>query len=351
MQPYYIVNVREVNRKGVNYMNVNIYYGGRGLIEDPTIYVINKLTEVLKEIRVNVTRYNLYEEKNAIAVLPKTLKEADGIILATTVEWLGIGGYMQQFLDACWLYADKEHISKLYMMPVVMANSYGEREAELFLIKAWETLGGVASNGLRAYVEDHVDFETNAAYGQIIEKQAELFYKVINQKTKMLPASNSIFRNNLLKLGSNDLTPQENEQLSVYVSDDTYVKKQKEDIEELAQIFKGMLDSQDNETSQEFLNNLKENFHPLNDFKASYNITINDTMKTLVIEVNGANLNCYYGEKDDADVTARTSFEVMNKIVGGRMTVQRAFMSGELTAKGNFKTLRTFDQIFQFNVL
>lgn len=81
-------------------MNVNIYYGGRGLIEDPTIYVINKLTEVLNEIRVNVVRYNLYEEKNAIAVLPKTLKEADGVILATTVEWMGIGGYMQQFLDA-----------------------------------------------------------------------------------------------------------------------------------------------------------------------------------------------------------------------------------------------------------
>ena len=28
-------------------MNVNIYYGGRGLIEDPTIYVMNKVTEVL----------------------------------------------------------------------------------------------------------------------------------------------------------------------------------------------------------------------------------------------------------------------------------------------------------------
>lgn len=125
-------------------MNVNIYYGGRGLIEDPTIYVINKLTEVLQEIRVNVVRYNLYEEKNAIAVLPKTLKEADGVILATTVEWLGIGGFMQQFLDACWLYADKEHLSRVYMMPIVMASSYGEREAELHLVKSWEMLGGIS---------------------------------------------------------------------------------------------------------------------------------------------------------------------------------------------------------------
>lgn len=332
-------------------MNVNIYYGGRGLIEDPTIYVINKLTEVLQEIRVNVVRYNLYEEKNAIAVLPKTLKEADGVILATTVEWLGIGGYMQQFLDACWLYADKEHIGKLYMLPVVMANSCGEREAELYLAKAWEMLGGSSCNGLRAYVEDHVDFETNSVYGQIIEKQAELFYKTINQKTKMLPASNLVIRNNILQAYSNDLTPQESEQLSMYVSDDTYVKKQKEDIEELAQIFKGMLGSKNTETSQEFLNHIKENFHPLNDFKASYAITISDTMKTFVVEVNGSVLNCYYGDKADADVTARTSYDIFNKIVSGRMTVQRAFMSGDLTAKGNFKILRTFDQIFQFNIL
>ena len=94
-------------------MNINIYYGGRGIIDDPTIYVINKMQEVLEELRVNVTRYNLYENRTGISTLPQTLKEADGIILATTVEWYGIGGYMQQFLDACWLFGDKEKIAKI----------------------------------------------------------------------------------------------------------------------------------------------------------------------------------------------------------------------------------------------
>ena len=37
-------------------MNINIYYGGRGLIDDPTLYVINKMQEVLEEIQVHVTR-------------------------------------------------------------------------------------------------------------------------------------------------------------------------------------------------------------------------------------------------------------------------------------------------------
>lgn len=55
--------------------------------------------------------------------------------------------------------------------------------------------------------------------------------------------------------------------------------------------------------------------------------------------------------KNDADVIAKTTYDVMNKLTNGRMTFQRAFMSGELTAKGNFKILRTFDQVFRFKTL
>ena len=35
-------------------MKVNIYYGGRGLLDDPTLYVLNKMEEVLRELRVMV---------------------------------------------------------------------------------------------------------------------------------------------------------------------------------------------------------------------------------------------------------------------------------------------------------
>jgi len=332
-------------------MKINIYYGGRGLIEDPTLYVIGKLTEVLEELRVEVTRYNLCEEKNSIALLPKTLKEADGVVLAVTVEWMGIGGYMQQFLDSCWLYGDKEKLEKLYMLPVVTASTYGEREAMLYLVQAWEILGGIPFSGLSAYVEDNVEFEMNTDYAKVIEKKAEEFYRVINQKRIMLPASNKMLRQNLLKNNSIVLTPQESEQLSMYVSDDEYVRKQKQDIEELTQLYKNMLNGADADTGQEFIRNLRENFRPIDDFKASYNIMLSDVNRNLVIEVNGKNLNCYYGDKPDADVIAKTTREIMNKLVLGRVTFQGAFMSGELTAKGNFKILRTFDQIFQFNIL
>lgn len=330
-------------------MKINIYYGGRGLIEDPTICVMNKMTEVLEELRVEVTRYNLYEQKNSISMLPNTLKEADGIILAVNVEWMGIGGYMQQFLDACWLYGDKKKIQKLSMFPIITANTYGEREAELHLKKSWEVLGGTSLDGIVAYVENSIEFEVSTSYAAVFERKAESLYRFINQKSVTFPSSSYAVVRNTLTSTPIELTPQESEQLSMYVSDDTYVKKQKEDIEELAQMFRGMLESSSSESNQEFIKNFKDKFKPQEEnFTASFAITMTDTDKTLLLKVSGSQLTCSYSEQSDADVIAKTTKELMNRLVNGRTTFQGAFMSGELTAKGDFKILRKFDQVFPF---
>lgn len=329
-------------------MKVNIYYGGRGLLDDPTLYVIGKMEEVLKELRVSVERYNIYEHKNSISTLPQTLKDADGIILATTVEWLGIGGYMQQFLDSCWLYGDKEKIKTTYMQPIVMSTTYGEREGELTLSNAWEILGGLPCSGMCGYVDDLVSFEMNHDYSLIIEKKAENLYRTISQKQKSLPTSNQAVTRTILRTQQMDLTPQESEQLSQYVADDSYVKKQKEDIEELASMFKDKLSVQQNDTQTEYITELESHFVPQGDFTANYLFMIEEKKKPLVVEVAGEELNCYYGQQENVDVYAKLTGEVMNNILAGRMTFQRAFMTGEMTAKGNFKTLCTLDQIFIF---
>lgn len=329
-------------------MKVNIYYGGRGLLDDPTLYVIGKMEEVLKELRVSVERYNIYEHKNSISTLPQTLKDADGIILATTVEWLGIGGYMQQFLDSCWLYGDKEKIKTTYMQPIVMSTTYGEREGELTLSNAWEILGGLPCSGMCGYVDDLVSFEMNHDYSLIIEKKAENLYRTISQKQKSLPTSNQAVTRTILRTQQMDLTPQESEQLSQYVADDSYVKKQKEDIEELASMFKDKLSVQQNDTQTEYITELESHFVPQGDFTANYLFMIEEKKKPLVVKVAGEELNCYYGQQENVDVYAKLTGEVMNNILAGRMTFQRAFMTGEMTAKGNFKTLRTLDQIFIF---
>lgn len=328
-------------------MNINIYYGGRGLIEDPTIYVCDKIAEVLTELRVQVKRYNLFEEKNSISMLPKTLKEADGIILASSLEWFGIGGYMLQFLDACWLYGDKSKIAGLFMMPVVTSTAFGEDESYLSLIRAWKILGGNTCQGISAYVEDHTEFELNGQYARRIERIAEDLYRAVNQNLTVFPSSEFTIRSNTA-IGSNlPLTPQESEQLSVYVSNDNYVKKQKEDIEELSQMFREMLGN-DVTDQNDLIKQFRNHFKPQEGFKATYSIEMSDLSRTIIIEAKDTELKCYYGELKETDVASRTTGEVLNDIIAGKTTFQKAFMSGALAAKGNFKTLRMFDTIFQF---
>lgn len=329
-------------------MKINIYYGGRGLLDDPTLYVLGKMEDVLKELRVTVERYNIFEHKNEISTLPHTFKDADGIILATTVEWLGIGGYMQQFLDACWLYGDKEKISSLYMQPIVMATTYGEREGVVALENAWVILGGQPCSGLCGYVEDLVSFEMSQEYTLIIEKKAEDLYRAISQKLKVLPSSNQAIKQTVLRTPSMDLTPQESEQLSKYVSDDSYVRKQKEDIEELATMFKDMLGKGADADDKMYIHEFETHFTPEDGFRASYLFMIGGIDMPLYVDVRGDEMICRYGNEDNIDVYAKLNSEVMDSIVNGRMTFQRAFMTGVMTAKGNFKTLRMLDTVFHF---
>lgn len=328
-------------------MNINIYYGGRGIIEDPTLYVLKKIENVLTELRVNVTRYNLYEEKNNITTLPQTLKNADGVVLACSVEWMGIGGYMQQFLDSCWLYGDKEKISSIFMTPVIISTTYGEKEAFQHLVKSWELLGGMTSTGITAYVEDAIDFEHNKSYADFIEKRSENIYRTISQKIKPLPSSSLAIKQKLIK-DSMNLTPQESEQLSKYVSDDIYVKQQKEDIEQLASFFKDKLIDEGTDIEQEFIKPFNSLFTPQENFKASYLFIIEDKNKSLYINVENDNLYCKYEKHTNSDVIAKLSHNTLTEIVQGRLSFQKAFMTGEMTAKGNFKTLRMLDQLFPF---
>lgn len=330
-------------------MKVNIYYGGRGLIDDPTLFVISKMQEVLEELHVDVKRYNLYEMKNTITTLPQTLKEADGIILASTVEWYGIGGFMTQFLDSCFLYGDKDRISKIYMCPVVMSTTYGEREGKLTLSTAWEILGGLPCSGICGYIADTLALEMNQGYSKLIEKKAENLYRTISQKLTSFPASNQAVKQMVSQTKNVDLTPQETEQLSQYAADDDYVQKQKEDIQELASYFKDMLVTKEIEDhSDALIKEFQDHFKPIPSLKASYKITITERKKPLVIQISHTELKCFYGVLERADVEMDLSQAALNDIIFGRMTFQRAFMAGNIKMKGDFKILRDLDLVFTF---
>lgn len=330
-------------------MKINIYYGGRGLIDDPTLIVINKMQAVLEELHVTVERFNLHECKNTITTLPQTLKSCDGVILATTVEWYGIGGYMQQFLDACWLYADKEKLSKIYMCPIVMATTYGEREGKLNLSTAWEILGGLPCSGICGYIEDSEILTTNENYTHLIEKKAENMYRTINQKVPSLPASNQAVKQKVYMTRNIDLTPQESEQLSMYASDDAYVQQQKEDISELASMFRDMMGVGPENDKTEYIEDFEKVFTPEAGLEVTYILRIEGKKTPLCIHVEGSDLKISYKEVEKPDVELTLTGDLLKKIIKGDVTFQRAFMSGEIKMKGDFTAVRSLDSIFVFS--
>lgn len=329
-------------------MRINIYYGGRGVLDDPTLYVLKKMEHVFTELRVEVHRYNIYEYKNEISTLPQTMKGADGIVLATTVEWLGIGGFMNQFLDACWLYGNQDMFRRIYMQPVVMSTTYGEREGLLTLENAWEILGGLPCTGLCGYVTDLQAFEDNKEYAHIIERHAEALYRAVSQKAQMLPSSNQAVKNTVLHSNELQLSPEESEQLSQFVSDDNYVRQQKEDIEELSSMYRDILGGEEESADTEYISLFKSHYKPQNGFSASYLFSIEGHKKPLYIHVTPEEITCEYRTEDEVNVYARLSPRVLDDIVAGRESFQRAFGVGDMTAKGNLRILNMLDVIFPF---
>ena len=44
-------------------MQINIYYGGRGLIDDPTLFTLKRMMEVFDELNVRVEKYDLLSRR------------------------------------------------------------------------------------------------------------------------------------------------------------------------------------------------------------------------------------------------------------------------------------------------
>ena len=113
-------------------------------------------------------------------------------------------------------------------------------------------------------------------------------------------------------------------------------------------MFKELLDDEDKGGIDRYVGLFEKNFVPQRDFRASYMISINDKNKSIVLDISNGNLSCKMGQKEDAEVICRLDNANLEKIVQGRQTFQGAFMSGNMTARGNFKNVRMLDQCFKF---
>ena len=84
------------------------------------------------------------------------------------------------------------------------------------------------------------------------------------------------------------LTPQESEQLSEFVSDESYVRQQKEDIQELSQMFKAMLGDDAGQKEEEpYIQEFKEAFQPIPNVALSFQWELTLSLIHIWLCVNG----------------------------------------------------------------
>ena len=98
----------------------------------------------------------------------------------------------------------------------------------------------------------------------------------------------------------------------------------------------------------EYINAFQSHFVPQDDFSAKYLFEIEGQKKPLLVAVDKKEIQCQYQEAEDVDIFAKLSASVMTEITSGRMTFQRAFGTGEMTARGTLRNLRMLDNLFPF---
>lgn len=89
------------------------------------------------------------------------------------------------------------------------------------------------------------------------------------------PASYQAVKKVVFSTQNIDLTPQESEQLSQYASDDSYVQRQKADIQELTSMFKDLMGGS-REEEEEFVKRFEKSFKPQAGLKSDYKIFIGE---------------------------------------------------------------------------
>jgi putative sterol carrier protein/NAD(P)H-dependent FMN reductase len=187
--------------------------------------VIKIIYNTLHELEVEVECINLkgsipfYEgvKVKQVTELILRLQQAEGIILATSVNMFAPTALMTAFLEHCGNRDYQAILNGKNYMTVTVANTLGEREASEYLYKAISVLGGFELGRLAIGARQGLAIGKDPALQEIIEKNVEDFYRSIRQNRKTFLSSEAYMYNQY------DHTPlyntpniQHNSQIPVY---------------------------------------------------------------------------------------------------------------------------------------
>jgi hypothetical protein len=126
------------------------------------------------------------------------------------------------------------------------------------------------------------------------------------------------------------------------------VAKQKQDISELAQLFKGKMAGKNEPGSDQITAMFRKVDKPQAGLTMKYKINVKGQAKPLIMRIEAAKLEIAYGEMVYPDVELTMDSNTLQAITEGRKTFQGGFMEGSILSKGNFGGLKQLDALFPF---
>ena len=373
-------------------MKAAIIYGGMKGKDGLLNSIVSIISETLKELHVEVEEILLdnyhidyyYGKSNKdIQQIANKINDSAGVIFVSNTILAAPSGIIKVFLENLGHLSYKNMIEGKYGFSVCFTDSLGERESAEYILKAWEMLGGIEGGKIALWVKD---MEGLKNLRESIEKRVEAFYKIFRQPGQKIPNSynqsvtmtvneKKISGWTVPKIDLDEINKQNNQEETVQVKNSSFEdfsKVQEKDIKELTDFFKQQMFSAGNElainaygtyakpsarpvvehrkTCKQMTKNLPHYFQPhlAADFVGSFqfNITGKESFDGYIVIDKG---ECSYfdGIKEDADITMIMEEDIWVDILRGKISAQKAFMTGQLKVRGNFVLLNRLDQLFK----
>ncbi|MCL1884104.1 MAG: NAD(P)H-dependent oxidoreductase [Defluviitaleaceae bacterium] len=365
----------------IAYIYGNMTHYDRGLSK-----IIKRTKDVFSELEIETETIDLGalhppyfdgETTNALDSVMEKLRNADGIILATTAQMFAPTALMQSFIEYLEHTEYANVLTNKHCMLIALSQNGGEKSTLEYLTRVVHHMGGfvAAQIGLQARHVENFDSES----GEFTDKIAEDFYRAVKQNRQYIIPTDiapTIFSKALTventKPAPIEEKPQKSESIQTHLNNFTEV--QEKEIEELSMLFSQKYSGGDDER-QEIVSAIPANpFAPTaneleiktvekltRDLPNSFQSGLSAGLQAVIqLNITGSEIfdgfihihstECTYtnGTTPAPDIIIMADATIWHDVLTKKTTAQKAFMIGGIKVRGDFVLLTKFDTLFKF---